>query len=95
MRSSHPLPGLRHKPSFFILTISAIILVSLAWSLPGCNKISTPTTTPNPSAETVLPTARAHCQTHADAADPAAGTGRNRPSARLEDRRQKPNYVLF
>ncbi len=57
MRSSHPLPGLRRKPSFFGLTLSAIILVSLAWSLPGCNKISTPTITPNPTAETVQPTA--------------------------------------
>jgi uncharacterized protein YfaS (alpha-2-macroglobulin family) len=55
MRSFHPLRGLRRKPSIFILLISTLILISLAWSLPGCSKIFPKKSTPTPTTEVVLP----------------------------------------
>ena len=57
MRSSHPSPGMRRKPSVFILIISTLILTSLAWSLPGCSMIFPKKATATPTTETTLPTA--------------------------------------
>jgi uncharacterized protein YfaS (alpha-2-macroglobulin family) len=57
MRSSHPSPGLHHQPSVFILIISTLILISLAWSLPGCSKIFPQKTTATPTTAVIIPSA--------------------------------------
>jgi uncharacterized protein YfaS (alpha-2-macroglobulin family) len=48
---------MRRKPSVFILIISTLILISLAWSLPGCSKIFPKKPTPTPTTGITLPSA--------------------------------------
>ena len=55
MRSSHLSPGLRNKPSNFVLIITTLVLISLAWSLPGCGKATTVAVTSTPTLEPTRP----------------------------------------
>jgi uncharacterized protein YfaS (alpha-2-macroglobulin family) len=55
MRSSHTTPGLRQKSNHFISVITAIILISLVWSLPGCSKATPVATTSAPMVEATRP----------------------------------------
>jgi hypothetical protein len=57
MRSSHPAPHIWRKPSVFILVISTLVLISLAWSLPGCSKIFPQKATATPTTKIPLPSA--------------------------------------
>ena len=81
MRSSHPSPGMRRKPSIFILIISTLILISLAWSLPGCSKIF-----PKKPHQHPLPKSSPFSHAHTDSTDPATRTGGNGPTSGGSDR---------
>ena len=62
MRSSHIMPELHRKPNYITYILTAIILISLIWSLPGCGKAtpvvatSTPTVEPTKPPNTATPT---------------------------------------